>query len=465
MTPDSTDTTITRRELLLAAAAAATLPLPGCASTPALDARPPIIFVHGNSDSAALWTTTIWRFESNGWPRERMFAIDLPYPTARNEDDKEQPGRTSIAEFTAYLAAEVKRVRAATGAPKVVLIGLSRGGYPIRNFIAGGGAGQVSHAILGGTPNHGVWAIKAFLPGNEFNGTGPFLTQLNAPQGPEGNEVTPGVKWLTIRSDNNDKYAQPDGVWLGQRGTATNVGFDGPALKGAQNVVIAGIDHRETALGPRAFAEMWRFLTGQAPGTLTIAPEARVVLDGKVSGLGLDNRDGSFATNLPLVGASVEVYATHAVSGERLGPALHARTIGADGRWGPFVTDPNARHEFVITAPGYAITHVYRSPFTRSSQIVNLRPERLADADRSAGAVVSMSRPSGYFGVPRDRIALDGTSPPAGIPPGVAGVSEARLRIADASERPVTGEFNEERIVGRTWPVAGNHLTLLELTS
>ena len=105
MTPDSTDLTITRRELLLAAAAAATLPLAGCASTPALDARPPIIFVHGNSDSAALWTTTIWRFETNGWPRERLFAIDLPYPTARNEDDKEQPGRTSVAEFTAYLAA------------------------------------------------------------------------------------------------------------------------------------------------------------------------------------------------------------------------------------------------------------------------------------------------------------------------------------------------------------------------
>jgi len=465
MNPDSPDTTITRRKLLLAAAAAGALPLAGCASTPAVDSRPPIVFVHGNSDSAALWTTTLWRFESNGWPRERLFAIDLPYPTARNEDDKEQPGRTSITEFTAYLAAEVKRVRAATGASKVVLVGLSRGGYPIRSFIAGGGADQVSHAILGGVPNHGVWASKAFLPGNEFNGTGPFLTRLNTPQGPEGNEVTAGVKWLTIRSDNNDKYAQPDGVWLGQRGTPTNVGFDGPALKGAENVVIAGIDHRETALGPKAFAEMWRFLTGQPPQTLAIVPEAKVVLDGKVSGLGLDNRDGSFATNLPLVGASVEVYATHATNGERLTPALHARTIGADGRWGPFVTDATARHEFVITAPGYAITHVYRSPFPRSSQIVNLRPERLADADRGAGAVVAMTRPSGYFGVPRDRIVLDGTTPPAGIPPGVAGLSETRLRIADARPRPIIGEFNDEWVAGRTWPAAGNHLTLLELTS
>ena len=47
----------------------------------------PIVFVHGNGDTAALWTTTIWRFESNGWPRERMSAVDLVYPTARNEDD------------------------------------------------------------------------------------------------------------------------------------------------------------------------------------------------------------------------------------------------------------------------------------------------------------------------------------------------------------------------------------------
>ena len=130
MNPDAPDL-LTRRELLLAAGAAAagTVPLAGCAtSPPSLEARPPIVFVHGNGDTAAVWTTTIWRFETNGWPRERMSAIDLPYPTARNEDDKEQPGRTSIAEFTAALAAEVKRVQAATGALKVALVGLSRGG-------------------------------------------------------------------------------------------------------------------------------------------------------------------------------------------------------------------------------------------------------------------------------------------------------------------------------------------------
>jgi triacylglycerol lipase len=455
---------LTRRRLLLATAAAGTASLAACASRPSATDMPPVVFVPGNGDTAALWTTTIWRFESNGWPRDRLHAIDVPYPLARDDDAKEQPGRSSTAEHVAYLTAEVKKVLAATGASKVALVGNSRGGYPIRNFVANGGAAVVSHAVLGGVPNHGVWASPAFLPGSEFNGSGPFLTRLNAPQGAAGNEVPPGIAWLTIRSDNNDKFAQPDGVWIGARGTPTNVGFDGPALKGAENVVIAGIDHRETSFSAKAFAETYRFIAGRPAATLAIVPEARVVLDGTVSGLGLDNRQGNFATNLPLAGATVELYATNAATGERLGPAAHRKAIGADGRWGPFVADGAARYEFVIAAPGYATTHVYRSPFPRSSSVVSLRPERLADADRDAKSLVVLTRPRGYFGVPRDRIALDGTSPPAGIPNGVAGVSTARAKVADAGERAVVGEFNDERIVGRTWPVAGDHVVVLELT-
>jgi triacylglycerol lipase len=453
-----------RRRLLLAIAAGSAL-LVGCATPPAASDLPPIVFVHGNGDTAALWTTTIWRFESNGWPRERLHAIDLPYPLARDDDSKEQPGRSSTAEHMEHLAAAVKKVLAATGAKKVALVGSSRGGNAIRNFVAnGGGAALVSHAVLGGVPNHGVWANPAFLPGSEFNGTGPFLTALNAPRA-DGSEVTPGVAWLTIRSDNYDKFAQPDGAWIGARGTPTNVTFDGPALKGAENVVIAGIDHRETSFSPKAFAETYRFISGRPPTTVAIVPESRVVLDGVVSGLGLDNRQGNFATNLPLAGAMVEVFATNAATGERVGAAAHRKTIGADGRWGPFAADGGAHYEFVIAAPGYATTHVYRSPFPRSSQVVSLRPERVADADRDASSLVTLTRPRGYFGVPRDRIALDGTRPPAGIPSGVAGVATARVKVADATPpRAIVGEFNDERIVGRSWPLADNHVVVLELT-
>ena len=456
---------LTRRRILLAALAAGAGPLAACATRPDADDMPPIVFVPGNGDTAALWMTTMWRFESNGWPRERLHAIDLPYPLARDDDTKPQPGRTSTAEHTAYLAAEVRKVLARTGASKVALVGNSRGGYPIRNFIAnGGGAALVSRAVLCGVPNHGVYSDATSRLGSEFNGAGPFLAGLNAPRDASGNEVTAGVAWMTIRSDANDKYAQPDGAWIGAKGKPTNVSFDGPALRGAENVVIVGIDHRETGFSAKAFEPMFRFIAGRPATTLEIRPETPVVLDGMLSGLGFENRSGSYATNLALVGATLEVYATDATSGERIGGARHTKTIGADGRWGPFTTDPQARHEFVISAPGYATTHVYRSPFLRSSSVVSLHPERFVEAERDARSIVVFTRPRGYFGVPRDRIVLDGTSPPAGIPSGVAGVAAARLKLADAAARPVVGEFNGERIVGRTWPAADNQVVVLELT-
>jgi pimeloyl-ACP methyl ester carboxylesterase len=457
---------ISRRTALLTAGAASLLA--ACRSTPREekpDPFPPLVFVHGNGDTAALWITTLWRFESNGWPRERLHAIDLPYPLARDDDGKLQDGRTSTAEHMKFLSDEVDRVMKATGAKKVVLIGNSRGGNAIRNYLAnGGGTKNVSHAILGGTPNHGVWADAKRVPGSEFNGAGPFLMGLNAPKGSEGWEVTAGVRWMTIRSDNNDKYAQPDGVWIGAKGTPTNVGFDGPALKGADNVVLSGVDHRETSFSPKAFEAMFRFITGRSPATLSATPEASPVLNGKVSGLGLNNEPGrgNYANNLPLVGATLEVYATTA-QGERDGAAVHRKTIGADGMWGPFTANPKTAYEFVISAPGYATTHIYRSSFPRSSSIVNLRAERIADADRDAKSVVTFTRPRGYFGIPRDQITFDGKTPPGGIPPGVAGVSSTKLKVLDAPNRLIVGEFNGERVAGKAWPAADNHLVFLEL--
>jgi len=429
------------------------------------DPHPPIVFVHGNGDTAALWHTTVWRFEDNGWPRERLHAIDLPYPLARDDDAKPQDGRSSTAEHMRFLSDEVDRVLKATGARQVVLVGNSRGGYAIRNYVANGGVKKVSHAVLGGTPNHGVWADAASRTGSEFNGAGPFLTALNAPKGPNGDEVTPGVRWMTIRSDNNDKFAQPDGVWIGAKGKPTNVNFAGPGLKGAENIVIAGIDHRETSFGPQAFAAAYRFITGKPPVSTAITAQSPVALNGKVSGLGLNNAPGTgnFINNLPLTGATVEVYATDPSTGERLGAAVHRKTVGADGLWGPFAADGKTPYEFVISAPGFATTHMYRSPFPRSSDLVHLRAERIADADRDAKSVVTLTRPRGYFGIPRDDITLDGRNPPAGIPPGVAGVSTAKLKVLDAPGRHVDAAFNGERIVGRSWPAAENHVVFLEL--
>ena len=175
----------------------------------------PILFVHGNGDSAALWYTTIWRFESNGYDSSLLCAIDFKHPTARSDDTKFQENRSSTADQLRELAAKVAEIQSRTGQKQLALVGSSRGGYAIRNYIKNsGGAAGVSHAVLCGTPNHGVQANSTNL-NNEFNGLGPFLSGLNA-----GDEVQPGADFMTTRSDSNDKYAQPEGRFIGMPGIA-----------------------------------------------------------------------------------------------------------------------------------------------------------------------------------------------------------------------------------------------------
>jgi triacylglycerol lipase len=107
---------------------------------------------------------------------------------------------------------------------------------------------------------------------------------------------------------------------------------------------------------------------------------------------------------------------------------------------------------------GQPITHTYRAPFLRSSDVVHLRPEPFVKADEGAAAVVVMTRPRGYFGVGRDKFLLDGKVPP-GITDGVPAVASARLPFEAAGPRAV---FNNETVVARTWPTKQNHIVVAE---
>src|SRR5580700_2731904 len=138
---------------------------------------PPIIFSHGNGDHAPIWMTTLWRFESNGVARDRLTAINFTDPMARADDAVAQPGRSSTEDQLREIAATIEAVRSRTGASRVALVGNSRGGYPIRNYIATNGGKSVSHVVLCGVPNHGVFDWEA-NPGSEFNARGPFLKRL-----------------------------------------------------------------------------------------------------------------------------------------------------------------------------------------------------------------------------------------------------------------------------------------------
>jgi pimeloyl-ACP methyl ester carboxylesterase len=443
---------LNRRRLLQGSAALAFAGL-GRAAFAQEQSAVPIVFVHGDSDLAATWETQIWRFESNLYPRDRLFAISFTDPQARDDDSVAQANRSSTEDQLRELTAFIEDVKAKTGAPKVAIVALSRGGYATREYAAAN-PGSVEKAALGGTPNHGVWATD-FLPGSEYNGRGPFLTKLDAGD----SEVTPGVPFLTLRSDGFDLYAQPDGAIVFHKpGMALNVTADGPALKGATNVLLGEVDHRETALGPVAFAAIYRFITGHAPSRIAIAPEAEVVLNGRVTGV----VDGT-PTNRPVEGAKVEIYRVSADTGERQGAAALMKTTGPDGVWGPATFDPNTALEFVVAAPGAPVTHIYRSPLPRSFDKLDLRLAAPAKEDADAAAVIRMDRPRGYFGLPRDIVLLDGQEP-ADIPHGVPAAWHTTLRLPALEDRPIVGEFNQQRIVARPWPAKEGHYTILELT-
>lgn len=418
-------------------------------------AVPPVLFVHGNGDHAALWITTLWRMESNGLPRERMLAINFTDPLARSDDKVEQPNRSSTEDQRRELGEAVKELQRRTGAQRIALVGSSRGGYSIRNYIKNGGGADISHAVLCGVPNHGVYDWDDG-PGGEFNGRGPFLRGLNEGE----SEVTAGTAFLTLRSDGIDKFAQADGRFVGKPGTPTGVTSEGPALKGATNLVLGALDHREVAFHPRAFREIYKFIAGREPSRIEIVPEAEVKLSGLVTGA-----HGGAVTNRPISGATVEIYRVSADTGERIGGPIHSSQTGADGRWGPAQVEPAWYLEIVLASAGSTTTHIYRSPFPRSSGVVHLRAARpLGTADAGAGAVMQMARPRGYFGLPRDVVLIDGKEP-RDVKSGVPTDSVTTLRLAaEEVGRPVAAMFNGERIVARAWPASENRIAIAEMT-
>lgn len=448
----------TRRALLGGAAAlwptlVLAQPVPRRPQSAAEAGPPPVVFVHGNGDSSALWINNIWRFEANGYKRNQLFAIDFVYPNARSDDSRPQPYRSSAEDQMKELTSFVIQVLKATRRRKVALVGSSRGGNAIRSMLKNGGADLVSHAVLCGTPNKGIVISETLLPGSEFNGAFPFLKGLNA----GADDLIPGVELMAIRSDRNDKYSQPDGRFIGAPGKPTGVSYDASELRGARNVVLDGLDHREVAFNKLAFAAMFEHIAGKPPATMFIAQEPLPILNGRVTGM----TEGAY-TNIATAGAEVEIFEVDAKTGERKSAvALHRKTTGEDGVWGPFVGRADAYYEFVLHMPGLPTTHTYRSPFLRSSDVVHLRPQPFAKADEGAGAVTIMSRPRGYFGVGRDKFTLDGKVPP-GINDGVPGASTGRLAFDAAPTRTVMAVFNNETIPTRTWPARDGHIVVAE---
>lgn len=409
----------------------------------------PIVFVHGNGDDAAKWVPVIWLFESNEYPADLLHAVRFTNPSARADDGKPQPFRSSTIDQVAELSAFVSRVLLATGARKVALVGSSRGGLTIRNYLKNaGGAAVTSHAILCGAPNHGVYSLPG-NPGNEFNGSGDFLRRLN-----EGPEVVDGVAFLTLRSDRLDKYAQPDGRAAGMPARRTGVGYEGPALDGATNIVLAGLDHREVAFHPDAFREMYRFVTGKPPETMEVLAEQQPRISGLVTGFG-----AGVATNLPLAGVHLRIFALQVGSAQRVAKPAYEVVTREDDAWGPFPVDPSRNCEFVMEHDGRQVS-IFKSPIPRSTSLLNLRfypPSTKVPVDQPS---LLVHRPQGYFSRERDPVQVNG-QPAQEIPDGLPVEDSFVLARPEAQNLKI--ELRGEVIYARPAQVNAGHYATAEL--
>ncbi|MDI2130625.1 esterase/lipase family protein [Yinghuangia seranimata] len=144
-------------------------------------------------------------------------------------------GYGDIPTSAAQLGAFVDRVLAATGAPKVDIVGHSQGGMMPRYFIQNLGGQDKVHELVGLSPsNHGTdfWGLlgllKAFPGGTDFltslcvactqQATGSdFLTALNA-----NGDTVPGVHYTVIQTRYDEVVTPYTNAWMHGPGT-TNV--------------------------------------------------------------------------------------------------------------------------------------------------------------------------------------------------------------------------------------------------
>ena len=193
---------------LAATALAVAAAVPATAS-----ARDPILFVHGWSENASLWTTMIGRFEKDGYPSSYLSAYT--YNTSQsNKVDAEKE-----------VASHVESLLKATGASKVDIIAHSMGSLNTRWYIKFlGGEAKVDDWVSLGGPNHGTNTANlcSSTACTEMRIGSTFLSELNAGDETPG-EVSYGTWWSPC-----DEIINPD---------------ESVILSGATNTKTACISH------------------------------------------------------------------------------------------------------------------------------------------------------------------------------------------------------------------------------
>lgn len=175
----------------------------------------PVVFVHGINGSSEDFKVMIGRFILDGWPQDRLSAIDYPDPSLGCNVDNAETLRQHVQSFLAQ-----------TGAKKFDLVAHSMGSLSSRKFVRDlGGAAVVSTFVTLGGPHHGIASACLnpidMCPTKELCATKPFLTALNTAP------LTPGPAiWVSMFS-HADK----------------TVPWESSPIDGAENIPFDGIDH------------------------------------------------------------------------------------------------------------------------------------------------------------------------------------------------------------------------------
>ncbi|WP_291410314.1 hypothetical protein [Actinophytocola sp.] len=291
---------------------AATL-LAGTPAHASPDRRLPIVFVHGNSGSAAQFETQFQRFASNGYPRELLFAYEY---------DTSVPDNTvAVAELEPF----IDDVLARTGAGQVLVAAHSRGT-------------TVSHAYLA-DPAHAAEVAKYVNLDGRSSDTPPG-----------------GVPTLAVWGE---WQSPPDPI----RGTVGSIG-------GARNVYNRQFGHTETASSAKTFGDIYRFWFGRSPATTDVLPEP----PGRVEVAG---RAVLFPENIGYAGAELEVWEVDATTGRRRERRPEATyPIDETGAFGPLWVHGKKSYEFAVTREDGSVHHFYQRPFTRDDYFLRLNTGR-----------------------------------------------------------------------------------------
>jgi triacylglycerol lipase len=185
--------------------------------------RLPLLLIHGYQCNRGFWFWLRPRLEAAGW-------IVATHSL--------EPVFSDIDAYAEGIARRIDEVLAATGAPKVILVGHSMGGLASRAYLRRHGTDKIARLITLGSPHHGTLLARLGLGPNasQMRIGSPWLSALTAP-------LPPGS--VSIYSC-HDNYVFPQQACS--------------ALEGATNVAIGGVSHLGMAFSPRVLANLMEAL-------------------------------------------------------------------------------------------------------------------------------------------------------------------------------------------------------------